>query len=89
MKPGDLVTFKFRGDAWRGEYYDLLTRDLVTVTGGVFCVGDVGITLETKVDVHTFCRVLTPQGDGWIVQDLIKRVTRETGRPGKDRPVPH
>ena len=83
MKPGDLVTLnchdsiKFPGDE-RGEYYDLLTRDLVTVSDGVFCASDVGIILETKVDVNTFCRVWSPWGDGWIVQDLIKRVTRET-----------
>lgn len=86
MKPGDLVTLnchdsiKFPGDE-RGEYYDLLTRDLSALSGGVFCACDVGIILETKVtknNVHTRYRVWSPQGDGWIVQGLIKRVIRET-----------
>lgn len=79
MKPGDLVTLKMSAGAHEGECYDLLSRNLDTFNGRVFGVEDVGLVLEMRVYVHTFYRVLTSRGDGWIVQGRVKKVTCETG----------
>lgn len=73
MKPGDLV----KTDASiprEGMFYDLLSNDLYNRNGRTFHDNDVGIVLELKDDVLTFCRVLTPGGEGWIWDFRLKRV---------------
>lgn len=73
MKPGDLV--KTNVDIVRDStLYDLLSNDLYNRNGRTFHDNDVGIVLELKDDVLTFCRVLTPRGEGWIWDSRLKRV---------------
>ena len=78
MKPGDLVKtdpFLVR----EGMFYDLLSGDLYSRNGGIFHDDDVGLVLELKDDVITFCRVLTPRGEGWITESRVKLVRRGGG----------
>lgn len=78
IKPGDLVKTHDQDVSW-----DLLSRGLDTHDGGMFGVGDVGLVLEVKEDFRsTYCRVLTPRGDGWMVQDLVKKVVDSYHKPG-------
>jgi len=74
MKPGDLVKTDACLLVRKDNYFEFFHDDLYTRSGGIFHDDDVGLVLEMKVDVLSFCRVLTPRGNGWITESRLEKV---------------